>query len=206
MLDFLKSFFGVREHSGNTAKERLKLVLISDHLSLAPDVVHSLKVDLIEVISRYLDIDHEAADVTFEPRGNEIAMLANIPIRGVRDQTRRAAAQPPPVPQTPPPAVAVSFADLPEAIDARPAHVTSESDVSASPASAAGPAQSAAAASDDTTIASVPQPAAESQSPSAETIVQGVAAAEEPVLSVGGGGKRVRSGGVRTATIEDATR
>lgn len=114
MLDFLKSIFGSREQSGNTAKERLKLVLISDHLSLAPDVVHALKVDLIEVISRYLDIDHEAADVTFEPRGNEIAMLANIPIRGVRDLTRRTAAQPPPLPPTPPPAVAAAFTDLPE--------------------------------------------------------------------------------------------
>lgn len=104
MLDFLKSMFGRRETSGSTAKERLKLVLISDHLSLAPDVVQALKIDLIEVISRYLDIDREAADVAFEPRGSEIAMIANIPILGVRDPNRRAAAEPPPLPTTPPPA------------------------------------------------------------------------------------------------------
>ncbi len=84
MLDFFKKIFGT-ENSSATAKERLKLVLLSDHLSLAPDVVERLKADLLEVISRYVDIDHSHADVTFEHREREIAMLANVPILGLRD-------------------------------------------------------------------------------------------------------------------------
>jgi len=86
VLDFLKSLFKPVVPSGETAKERLRLVLLSDHLSLAPDVIDSLKRDLMEVISRYVEIDSEHADVTFEHRDREIAMLASIPITGVRER------------------------------------------------------------------------------------------------------------------------
>ena len=36
MIEFLNKLFG-RQTSGATAKERLRLVLMSDHLSLAPE-------------------------------------------------------------------------------------------------------------------------------------------------------------------------
>jgi len=88
LLDFFNRFFKPAPPSGATAKERLRLVLLSDHLSLAPDVVESLKRDLLAVISRYVEIDQAHADVTFEHRQNEVAMLANIPITGVRDRQR----------------------------------------------------------------------------------------------------------------------
>jgi len=87
MLNFLKSLFMPPPPSGALAKERLRLVLLSDHLSLAPDVVENLKRDLLEVISRYVEIDSENADVTFEHREREVAMLASIPITGVRERS-----------------------------------------------------------------------------------------------------------------------
>ncbi len=100
MLDFFKTFFRPIPPSGTTAKERLRLVLLSDHLSLAPDVVEALKRDLIEVISRYVEIDREHTDVSFEHREREIAMLASIPITGLRDR-ERPLAPPPPTPPVP---------------------------------------------------------------------------------------------------------
>jgi len=86
MIDFFRTLFRPAAPSGATAKERLRLVLLSDHLSLAPDVVEALKRDLLEVISRYVEIDSDHADVTFEHREREVAMLASIPIRGVRER------------------------------------------------------------------------------------------------------------------------
>lgn len=97
MIEFLKSLFRPAPPSGSMAKERLRLVLLSDHLSLAPDVVDALKKDLLAVISRYVTIDTTHADVTFEHRENEVAMLANIPITGLRDRTESVAAAPPPI-------------------------------------------------------------------------------------------------------------
>jgi cell division topological specificity factor len=102
VFDFLKKLFGP-EPSSVTARERLRLVLLSDHLSLAPDVVESLKGDLIEVISRYCEVDIANCDVTFEQQDKQVAMLANIPILGMRSRQAPRAPEPPPAP-TPPPA------------------------------------------------------------------------------------------------------
>jgi len=110
MIDFFRTLFRPGAPSGATAKERLRLVLLSDHLSLAPDVVEALKRDLLEVISRYVEIDSDHADVTFEHREREVAMLASIPIRGVRERRSERSSVPsgasgpsePSTPSTPP--------------------------------------------------------------------------------------------------------
>jgi cell division topological specificity factor len=100
VFEFIQRFFG-KPTSSATAKERLRLVLLSDHLSLAPDVVEALKHDLIEVISRYVDVDASNCDVTFEQREKQVAMLANIPILGMRARPKPPA--PPPAPPSPEP-------------------------------------------------------------------------------------------------------
>jgi cell division topological specificity factor len=100
VFDFFNRLFGAKPSSA-TAKERLRLVLLSDHLSLAPDVVEALKNDLIEVISRYCEVDAANCDVTFERQDKQIAMLANIPILGMQ---RPKPPAPPPPPAAAPPA------------------------------------------------------------------------------------------------------
>lgn len=82
MFDFFSRFFR-RDASSATAKERLRLVLLSDHLSLSPDTVEALKRELIEVISRYVKIDSRLCDVSFEQQASTVAMHANIPILGL---------------------------------------------------------------------------------------------------------------------------
>lgn len=89
MIDFLNRLFG-RQSSGATAKERLRLVLMSDHLSLAPELVDAMKRDLVDVISRYVEVDRDKIDVHFENQENVVAMLANIPITGVNRNAGRA--------------------------------------------------------------------------------------------------------------------
>jgi cell division topological specificity factor len=87
MFEFFTRLFR-SEPSGQTAKERLRLVLLSDHLALAPDVVEAMKTDLLAVISRYVEVDEANVEVTFEQRDHEVAMLANIPIRSMKERER----------------------------------------------------------------------------------------------------------------------
>jgi cell division topological specificity factor len=101
MFEFVQRFFG-KQPSSATAKERLRLVLLSDHLSLAPDVVESLKRDLLEVISRYVEVDQSQCDVSFEQQEKQVAMLANIPIVAMRSRPTPPPA-PPSTPAPPPP-------------------------------------------------------------------------------------------------------
>ncbi|MBC5798712.1 MAG: cell division topological specificity factor MinE [Candidatus Eremiobacteraeota bacterium] len=133
MLEFLKKLFLPPERSSETAKERLRVVLLSDHLSLAPETVEALKRDLLEVISKYVEIDPAHADVTFEQREREVAMLANVPITGIRERPRPTAPrteEPSPSPQLVAPTV-----DAPQAAADEP------------PAAALAPEEEAAVAS-----------------------------------------------------------
>ena len=103
MLAFLARLFG-RSTSSVTAKERLKLVLLSDHLALAPEVIDAMRTELLHVIARYCDIDPNCAEVGFEHRDNGIEMHATVPIRAMNGRNEPARAPKPftpPAPSTP---------------------------------------------------------------------------------------------------------
>ena len=82
MIEFLKRLFG-HQGSSATAKERLRLVLMTDHLELAPEMIEQMKRELVEVISRHVEVDRDHIDVTFERQDRTLALLANIPIISV---------------------------------------------------------------------------------------------------------------------------
>ena len=92
MIEFFNRLFG-RQTSGATAKERLRLVLMSDHLSLAPEMIDAMKRDLVDVISRYVEVDREKIEVNFEQQDKALAMLANIPILSVNRPNGNGAAK-----------------------------------------------------------------------------------------------------------------
>jgi len=89
MLELLKRLFGGAPSSASTAKERLRLVLMTDHLALGPEIVDAMKRDLVDVISRYVEVDRERIEVTFEQHDRALAMLANVPILSVNRPTPR---------------------------------------------------------------------------------------------------------------------
>lgn len=88
-MGFIDTFFRKRS-SGTMAKDRLKLVLVSDRASCSPETLEMIKNDIIEVISKYMEIDTQGLDIqitqteTDEGSGNGPALYANIPIKEVR--------------------------------------------------------------------------------------------------------------------------
>jgi cell division topological specificity factor len=87
MIDFINKFFRKEETSKTQAKERLRLVLMSDRVSLAPDVFDSMKGEMLSVVRRYLDIDERGLDVHFENAERQFMLLANIPVLKVKPFT-----------------------------------------------------------------------------------------------------------------------
>lgn len=67
-------------HSKNMAKKRLQLVLVQDRLNIGSETLEGLKNDLIEVIGKHLEIDVEAMEVSFRRDGDQVAIVANIPV------------------------------------------------------------------------------------------------------------------------------
>ncbi len=67
-------------NSKDDACNRLKLVLMHDRSQLSPVQMQQMRDELVEVISRYVDIDRDALDLCLEAESNTIALVANIPI------------------------------------------------------------------------------------------------------------------------------
>ncbi|MDO5291313.1 MAG: cell division topological specificity factor MinE [bacterium] len=85
VLNFFRS-----NNSGNVAKDRLKLLLVSDRATCSPEIMERMKSDIMEVISRYIDFDASALDIEIkqtdiEDNGVVVpALYANIPIRNLK--------------------------------------------------------------------------------------------------------------------------
>lgn len=89
MLDFLSRLFSRDNGSKNVAKERLRLVLVHDRTSISPQLLETLKADLIQVISNYMEIDESALEVNLDSSGNTVALVANIPVKGMKRTAHR---------------------------------------------------------------------------------------------------------------------
>jgi cell division topological specificity factor len=81
MNSFFDRIMGKEKKSANQAKERLKLVLIHDRTDLTPGALEAMKDELIQVISRYVDIDPSAVRIDMEQDGREQRLVADIPLR-----------------------------------------------------------------------------------------------------------------------------
>lgn len=84
MIDFITKFFRREESSKSMAKERLRLVLMSDRVSLAPETFNAMKGEMLGVLQRYLEIDEHGLDVHFENAERRFMLLANIPVTQVK--------------------------------------------------------------------------------------------------------------------------
>ncbi len=82
------NWFGGHKRSAESAKERLQLVLIHDRTDLSPAELNSLKDELIQVISRHVEIDADAVQIDVEHDGRSQRLVADIPLRSM---TRRRA-------------------------------------------------------------------------------------------------------------------
>ncbi len=89
MAGWLEWLTGQKTKSAGQAKERLKLVLINDRTDLTSAELEELKNELLEVISRHIDIDPAAVTITMAQEGREQRLLADIPLRPATARRRR---------------------------------------------------------------------------------------------------------------------
>ena len=79
-----------KKPSGDIAKDRLKLLLVSDRANCSPETMEMIKNDIIKVIAKYMEIDSEGLDIQITQtesdgnNGNVPALVANIPIKELK--------------------------------------------------------------------------------------------------------------------------
>jgi len=77
--DFFGKFFG-RQGSKETAKKRLKFALVYDKLEISDDLLNDLQRDVVEVISKYFEIDTAAMKLDIKRSDDLSALVLNTPI------------------------------------------------------------------------------------------------------------------------------
>lgn len=89
-MGFLSNWFKSSESSSDIAKSRLKLAITSDRAVCSPELMEQMKNDIIQVISKYVDIDTKGLDIKVtrteidDGAGTVNAVLASIPIKDKR--------------------------------------------------------------------------------------------------------------------------
>lgn len=92
-MSFVDKFFR-KKASGEFAKDRLKLMLVSDRANCSPEIMEAIKRDILNVISKYMEIDTEGLDIQITQtesdadNGSVSALLANIPIKDLKNSTK----------------------------------------------------------------------------------------------------------------------
>ena len=87
LFDFFK-----KKTSKDIAKDRLKLVLVSDRAGVAPELMEQMKNDIINVITKYIEIDSEGLETNISQtesdshNGSVPVLYANIPIKDMKKQ------------------------------------------------------------------------------------------------------------------------
>ena len=72
-----------RKSSRQIAKDRLKILLISDRVNCSQEMMEMIKNDIAKVISKYMKIDAESMEIQTSGKGHGIknpTLYANIPI------------------------------------------------------------------------------------------------------------------------------
>ena len=86
-----------RKSSSEMAKDRLKLVLVSDRSSCSPEIMERIKNDILEVLSKYVEVDQTGLDIKITQMDTEgvtsdsrtvPALYANIPIKNMRHTSK----------------------------------------------------------------------------------------------------------------------
>lgn len=70
----------------DVAKDRLKLILIHDRGDLPPETLEKIRIEILEVISKYVDIQSEDVELTVSKSDavqgeGASSLIANIPIK-----------------------------------------------------------------------------------------------------------------------------
>jgi cell division topological specificity factor len=86
-MNFLQRLRG-ESNSAATAKNRLQFVLVHDRADLPPGKLEALKNDLIEVISRHVEIDPRTVVISLTRERNQQRLVADIPLASARARRR----------------------------------------------------------------------------------------------------------------------
>lgn len=87
-MNFLNKVGLSRRRSAESAKERLQLVLIHDRSGLSPGKLDALKDEIINAISRHIEIDVAGVEINLTKDREQQRLVADIPLIPINRRRR----------------------------------------------------------------------------------------------------------------------
>lgn len=83
LIYWLRQLFTNYEPSGQTARKRLQLVLVQDRIGLPQGELEAMKMDLLEVVSKYLVIEPDEVKIEVKTFDSSTLLLSSIPVKDI---------------------------------------------------------------------------------------------------------------------------
>lgn len=74
------------EASKDTACNRLRVVLMQDRTNLTPELMERMRKEMVELLSKYVEMDKEALELNLEQDGDQVALMLSIPVIKAKDE------------------------------------------------------------------------------------------------------------------------
>ena len=74
------------ENAKDVACNRLRVVLMQDRTNLTPELLQRMRKELVELLSKYVEMDKEAVELNFEQEGEQMALMLSIPVVRAKDE------------------------------------------------------------------------------------------------------------------------
>jgi cell division topological specificity factor len=88
LIDILERFFpGLNDrNSRSEVKNRLKLVLAHDRAAIAPETLEAMRREILAVVSKYVELDSDAMEISLDSSDRMTVLMANLPIRRINPE------------------------------------------------------------------------------------------------------------------------
>ena len=86
LLSLFKQTETKEENAKDVACNRLRVVLMQDRTNLTPELLQRMRRELVELLSKYVEMDKDALELNFDQDGDQMALMLSIPVIRAKDE------------------------------------------------------------------------------------------------------------------------
>jgi len=86
LLNLFKQTENPEENAKEVACNRLRVVLMQDRTNLTPELLERMRGELVELLSKYVEMDKDALELNFDHEDGQMALMLSIPVIRAKDE------------------------------------------------------------------------------------------------------------------------